>query len=250
MSLSLPSGSPPGGAPVAPSWRDCAADLLLGCVCAGCRAPGRRLCRACSTACAPVPFAALPTPAPTELGRLPTLPVAAGAYEGVLRELIVGVKEHERFGLVKPLGTMLAASVEAVLDAAGEAVVVLVPVPSSAAAVRRRGHDAVLRLARRAAAALRRDGRQVSVAAVLAPTVGVLDQAGLSALQRAGNLQGALALRRGARVRELAVVVVDDVITTGASCAEAVRVLRGAGGRPVGVATVAATPRRPRASAE
>ncbi|MFC6151501.1 ComF family protein, partial [Mumia xiangluensis] len=117
----------------------------------------------------------------------------------------------------------------------------LVPVPSRRSAVRARGFDAGAALARSAAADLRRRGLPARAAPVL--RVGrIADQAGLTAADRARNLAGAYRLRRplGAGL----VVVTDDVLTTGASAAEAVRVLTEAGSRPVAVVTVAATRRR------
>lgn len=177
------------------------------------------------------------------------LPVAAAIYAGVVRELVVGFKEHERFGLVTVLAPMLLASVESCLSQLPPGVepVTLVPVPSAPAAVRRRGHDAVARLARRCAVLMRRRGHPVAVSCALTPAGRVLDQAGLSASARASNLDGALRLRRrvdGDRSLGRPIIVVDDVITTGSSAAEAVRVLRTAGMDPVGLATVAATRRR------
>jgi predicted amidophosphoribosyltransferase len=237
------------------SLRDAAGDLLLGGRCAGCRAPGRRLCARCGVACAPAPRPAWPTPTPAGLLEPPVLPVAAAAYAGVVRELVVGFKEHERFGLVRVLAPMLVASVEHCLAQLppGVAPVTLVPMPSAPAAVRARGHDAVAVLARRCAALMRRRGHDVAVCQALRPRWRVRDQAGLSAAARASNLDGALRLRRGV-VRDPVllrpIVVVDDVVTTGSSAAEAVRVLRTAGLDPVALATVAATRRRrPEASA-
>jgi predicted amidophosphoribosyltransferase len=76
----------------------------------------------------------------------------------------------------------------------------------------------------------------------------VLDQAGLDAGERRANLQGALRSRR--RLDGVDVVVVDDVVTTGATLAEAARALTAAGARIRGASVVAATPRRaPRAVA-
>jgi predicted amidophosphoribosyltransferase len=226
------------------TWRDAASDLLLGGRCAGCDRPGRRLCPACAAACVPRVGQAWPDPTPSGLLEpAPVLPIAAARYDGRIRELIVAAKEHGRFGLVRPLGRLLAASIELALEWPGQAGAVLVPMPSAPAVVRDRGHDAVLGLARVAARRLRRRGHDVRVRPVLRSVRAVRDQAGLSATARAANLDGAL---RAAvdPARGGPIVIVDDVITTGASAAEAARALRAVGGRPLAVATVAATPRR------
>jgi predicted amidophosphoribosyltransferase len=127
--------------------------------------------------------------------------------------------------------------------------VLLVPVPSAPRATRVRGADVVALLATVASRRLRARGRPVRAARLLRQSRRVSDQAGLGARGRAANVAGAFAVRRpllrgipaGARV-----VVVDDVVTTGASAAEAVRVLRGHGVVVLGVAAVAWTPlRRP-----
>ena len=234
------------------TWRDAASDLLLGGRCAGCDRPGRRLCPECAAACVAVPVESWPDPTPPGmLAPTPVLPMTAGPYEGRIRELIVAAKEHGRFGLVRPLGRMLAEPIESVLGRLALTSCVLVPMPSVPSAVRERGHDAVLGTTRVAARRLRRRGHAVGVVAALRSGRDVRDQAGLSATQRAANLDGALrvapALARSQALRS-PVVVVDDVITTGASAAEAVRALRAVGGRPVAVVTVAATRRHsPRA---
>ncbi|MES9535697.1 phosphoribosyltransferase family protein, partial [Actinomadura sp. NPDC000600] len=69
----------------------------------------------------------------------------------------------------------------------------------------------------------------------------VADQAGLSAKERAANLKGAVEVRADVAGRRL--VLVDDVVTTGASLAEAARALRAAGGEVTAAAAIAATPR-------
>ncbi|MFI6015568.1 ComF family protein [Streptomyces sp. NPDC051243] len=108
--------------------------------------------------------------------------------------------------------------------------VLLVPVPSARGAVRARGHDPARRIALAAAGELRRAGTPARVLAVLRQRRAVADQSGLNSRQRLDNLAGALAVAPGGG-RLLAggpVVLVDDLMTTGASLAEAARAVRAA----------------------
>jgi predicted amidophosphoribosyltransferase len=172
------------------------------------------------------------------------VPYAVADYAGTTRALVLGYKERDLVGLTAPLAGALRAAITAATGAglvdpelvdAGAAAVV--PVPSSRAARRRRGYDPVLRLARAAA-----PGR---VVAALTHVRDVRDSAGLSADERSANLMDALAVR-GRALPQLAgrtVVVVDDVITTGATLAEAARALRAVGAVVPTAAVIAATKR-------
>jgi predicted amidophosphoribosyltransferase len=215
-------------------------DLVLPRTCAGCGVPGAMLCRSCAAWLA-APSVAAPRRVPWDFP--PT--VAAGPYAGPVRPAVVAFKDRGRAELVAPLGAALALAVGTLLTAAGEGAAVLVPVPSSRAALRSRGRDHVRELARRAAAELRTAGIGVQVARVLARRGRVRDSAGLAAHERRANLAGSFALR--AEVPAGLVVVVDDVVTSGATLTEAAAALTVArpGGPPVLAAVVAATPRRP-----
>lgn len=171
--------------------------------------------------------------------------MAAGSYDGPLRGLVIAHKERSRFALARPLGRVLAGAVVATA-CEGTRPVVLVPVPSVAAVVRGRGHDPVLRMTRQAAGALRREGRQVAVRRLLVPARVVADQAGLGAEERGRNLQGAYRARPGAAASALGrpVIVVDDVVTTGATAREAQRALEQAGLPVLAIVVVAATQRK------
>lgn len=159
---------------------------------------------------------------------------AAAAYDGPARALLLAHKEHGRLLLVRPLGRALAGAVVLLEPPPGT---VLVPVPSSPAAIRARGHDHARRLARAAArsSGLRSDH-------LLVPRRAVADQSGLDARGRAANLRGALTVRR--RLDGLVVVIVDDIVTTGATLVEGARALQEGGAQVHGAAVVAATLRR------
>lgn len=205
-------------------------DLALPRDCAGCGAPGRTLCDQCVRG---LRFPRQHRPRPCPPG-LPTL-VAAAPYDGAVRAALIAHKERGRLGLVRPLGAALAGAVRA-LDLPRR--VVLVPVPSAPAAVRERGHDHARRLARAAARAV--PGARARP--LLVPARAVADQSGLGTAARAANLHAALRARR--RLDGVLVVVVDDVVTTGATLAEATRALRAAGAQVAGCAVIAATSRR------
>lgn len=224
---------------------DAALDLLLGSRCAGCDRPGRALCAACIAGLPIESITVRPTPAPEGLIEVH----AAGAYEHLLRNLIVAHKDRNRLALARPLGLVLAAVIGATLVHRSERVV-LVPVPSTPRAIRQRGQDPMLRIARRAAAELRRAG--VCSARVWTPLSMArrpIDQAGLARADRFANLDRALTARVGAAEdgvgRNLdAVVLVDDVITTGATLREAQRALEQVGIAVDSAACIAATQRR------
>ncbi len=221
------------------------ADLVLPRTCAGCALPGAVLCRRCAVLLAR-PHLAAPRRFPE--GFPPT--VAAGAYAGPVRPALIAFTERGRRERPRPLGAALALAVAAVVSGVPgggplSRPVLLVPVPSSAAALRTRGRDHVRELTARAVAELRVLGVAAAEARLLRRRGRLRDSAGLSAHQRRANLAGTF-VPTGARRPSGLLVLVDDVVTSGATLTEAAAALAGIGpadGPPVLAAVVAATPR-------
>jgi predicted amidophosphoribosyltransferase len=228
-----------------PSILGTLADLVLPRCCAGCGVPGAVLCAAC---CASLARPAVASPRRFPWGFPPT--VAAGSYAGPVRPAVVAFKERGRVELAAPLGTALALAVAAVVAGVPgpPRAVLLVPLPSSAAARRGRGRDHVRELTAVAVAELRSAGLAAEEAVLLRRTGRLRDSAGLSVAERRANLSGTFALVTApVPPPDAVLVLVDDVVTTGATLTEAAAVLAGArpaGAAPVLAAVVAATPRR------
>lgn len=171
-----------------------------------------------------------------------------------MREVLLAMKEHGVRSLLDPLGRQLAQAVEAAAAAVpADCRLVLVPVPSRASSVRKRGGDAIHTMTTCAQRRLLGDSQRqrVEVAPLLKLRSGVVDQARLGAAERAHNMTGSMyvpdeRLRRlsSRRTGPVAVVLCDDVLTTGATAREGQRALEAVGLRVVGIAVVAATTRR------
>lgn len=201
--------------------------------CAGCGMPDVALCDRCAQALRPVAGTPI-VPGVT----VPGVVVHSGlSFDGVAARTLRALKADGRTGLARALAPALAVAAEAAwpVDAAarGVAGVVVVPVPTSRAALRRRGYRVAELLARRAGLAPHRALRCVRVPA---------DQRRLGRADRAVNVAGSM--RAAPTLAGRRVLIVDDVVTTGATLGEAARAVRASGGVVVGAATVASTPRR------
>lgn len=209
-----------------------AADLALGWCCAGCGLPGIRLCPDC--------LAAFDRPARQHRDPCPAPVVAAAEYRGAARRVLAGYKLGGMWSLATPLGWCLARAVPLLEP---PPVLVLVPVPSAPSTVRRRGLDTTAALARSAGRALARQGVDATVLGALRRQRGIREQVGLDARQRRQNLTLGLTVRRPEAVAGWTVLVIDDILTTGATAGAAVSALRSAGAAVLGVAVVAHTAR-------
>jgi len=161
-----------------------------------------------------------------------------GAYEGRLRDLIHLFK----YGGIRPLGKVLGEWMALAMPRE-ERFDRIVPVPLHWVKRCRRGFNQSELLAR---AIARRYGMPVSP--VLRRVRATAVQAGLSHSARRANVEGAFRVRRGVSLEGLRVLLVDDVMTTGATASACARALKQAGARYVAVLTLARADRRPLAA--
>ena len=215
---------------------------------------------------------------------------AASRYEGLMPRALLALKNAGRTDLLPLLGEGLARSVYELLRAHREELqagtiqtgtgfsdsveVLLVPAPSSAQSVRRRGYapanllvqEAVHQLNQRLPASVRvravdvigyaprnRGGsgassssRMVSsrVSSLLGASETKNEQKSLGAVGRAERMHGALRVMEPALCAGRVSIICDDVVTTGATASEMVRVLQESGSRVLGVCAVAAVPKK------
>ena len=210
--------------------------VLMPVECAGCGTSDRSLCANCQSLLAPVVTQRY-------FGNDLTV-FSALRYEGEVRRVTLAMKEQNRTDVARALAKPLAAAVQRGLAMdwptlnwptltcpLGEPVE-LVAVPTSRAAYRRRGYDPVHLMLRLAGFRPVRIVRQIRSTS---------RQKLLDVAERAVNLSWSMrAMERSDGRRFL---LVDDVVTTGATLAEAARAVRAAGGEVVAAATLAFTPK-------
>lgn len=156
--------------------------------------------------------------------------VALGAYEGLLRRLVLDTKRRAGETIAEALGELLAAQIG---DEAGEATIV-VPVPQHWRRRLIRRADGVAAMAR----ALAQRSR-LRMHRPVARTRATPRQTSVAPSARSANVRGAFTLPKPDRVAGRTILLVDDVLTTGATCHAAASALKKAGAERV-VAVVAA----------
>lgn len=205
-----------------------ALSLVFPTWCVGCDAPDTVLCDPCRRL----------LPPDVAVRVVDGLPVYSGlVFDGVPARTVRACKEEGRTALARALAPALAAAAAAALADADPGPVAVVPVPTSPAAMRRRGYRVVELIADRADLHPQRLLRATRTAA---------DQRGLRRTDRERNVRGSMRIGALGALDGRRMLVVDDVVTTGATLREAARVLEATGARVVAAATVASTPRKGR----
>ena len=174
-----------------------------------------------------------------------TRAISHGAYADELRELIHLLKYHQVRPASGVLGRMLAEASEPLLASFESQPILVVPVPLHASKFRQRGFNQSELIAR---SAIRELGRQAGACSatklellttVLLRRRATESQVGMTRDQRRENIRGAFAVAGKEQIAGREVLLVDDVMTTGATVSECSRMLLDAGVKAVFVATVA-----------
>jgi len=147
----------------------------------------------------------------------------AGEYSGWLRDALICYKNGDA-RYVELLSQVLYNTLDKFL---GVNNLTLIPIPSSHQKIKERGFDSVTNICSNM---IQRDKSLAMDETNLFLRRIVLDQVGLTAAQRHSNLEGAFGIRRTVHGT---VVVVDDVVTTGATLNSAARTLKFAGAQRV-----------------
>lgn len=197
-------------------------DVLLPARCAGCGIFADALCAECEAA-----IDRMPPVVRFDVAGIICV-TALGSYERVLRESVLSLKYANNRVVARKLGAALARKLTFGAD-------VIVPVPLHTTRLRARGYNQAELIAR----AL---GFPALVCAQALQRVHATDaQSALAFEARASNVRGAFSPGVSAdAVRHARVLLVDDVVTTGATLRECARALHAAGASSVSGACIAA----------
>jgi len=202
-------------------------DVLAPPRCGGCGAAGEDLCVACADEIERNPPIFMRV-----AGDLATVS-AAGQYRGALRAAILAFKYANRRSLAAPLAVALAKRLTFTNE-------IIVPVPLHPSRAWARGYNQAELLARELASDLRAERPGVAFRA-LVRSLATLPQSKLCGGERERNVANAFSPGPDASgIEGKSVLLVDDVITTGATLRACAVVLRRAGARRVDAACVAA----------
>jgi ComF family protein len=159
--------------------------------------------------------------------------IALGAYEGLLRDIVLRMKHSAGDSLTLAMGRLLMKLRKVRLAALNADVVAPIPSHWRRRFVHRTNSAALL-------AEILAGSLKVPLAERLVKRSRyTVRQSDLSSTERWTNVRRAFSLRAGYHLRDAHVLLVDDVLTTGATCSEAARALRKAGAARVTVAVVA-----------
>jgi ComF family protein len=211
--------------------------------CLGCGREGSLLCQACRRGVSPPQAVCYMCQIESAYGRTcrecrsathsPLVSVNCVAeYEGLPKSLLRQLKFERSRIAANIIGNWLAEAYGSMIPSDA----LIVPVPTASSRVRMRGYDQAVLIAR--AVARRTDGEYKS----LLRRYGAQEQKHASRSLRQTQLQGVFSVKKSADVVGKRILLIDDVLTTGATLNEAATLLRSQGARTIGAIVFARVP--------
>lgn len=162
--------------------------------------------------------------------------LALGSYDGLLRDLILRMKTDRSEMVAAILSKLILDRMEKSFRALAFDVIVPIPMATSRRLVRGTNPPAAI------AEILSRSFPSAPCLQLLTKSRNASPQRGLSQAGRLRNMQGQIGIRNGYQLRSPHILLVDDTMTTGATCGEAAKVLKRQGAPRVSVFVVGRTP--------
>ncbi len=215
-------------------------DLVLGRSCAGCDEPGLLICQDCKQALQPRIRLRRDLDVSDLMEGLRIPVICALDYRGTTRQVLYRYKDHRIRQLAIFLRPALAESITFAAHHVGIELrqALLTPLPTRRSSIRRRGFDSTAHLVQSAAPLTGTAGMRHLLADVRKH--GAAKHVG--AFEREQRAIDAFRVRKEGSLPTQPVILVDDIVTTGATVKEAAETLLVAGVQVVAVATVAGTP--------
>ena len=146
-------------------------------------------------------------------------------YDETTSPIILAAKESGNREAIKLIARSIASSISfAILNLGIAQPINLVTIPSQLSAIRRRGRDHIKDLVQEVITQLHNQNIDANYLPILKPIKKIKDQSDLNGLQRKENMSQAFIVK-SSPISQSAVILIDDLVTTGASIHEGVRAL-------------------------
>jgi len=191
-------------------------ELIYPNICLCCGKTGAKICHNCSKY-----WLANPNKSKVENNCLFFVTV----YDETTSPIILAAKESGNREAVKLIARSITSSISfAILNLGISQPINLVTVPSQLSAIRRRGRDHIKDLVQEVIIQLNQQNIDAIYLPILKPIKKIKDQSDLNGLQRKENMSHAFIVKSSS-ISQSAVILIDDLVTTGASIQEGVRAL-------------------------